>query len=88
MTTLTFEAPIGASLNGDTWSALEIPGSVEAFGAHRAVRVDAVIDGIRLEDVAALATGEGEYRIPLGHGIRARLGKGLGETVHAEVTPR
>ena len=53
---LTFTAPIGVEVNGETWSCIEIPGSADFLGTRRTVRVDATVDDVRLDDMGATVT--------------------------------
>lgn len=70
------------------WSCVEIPGSVEFFGTGKSVRVDAEIDGIRLENVGAIVTGTGSHMISLSAKLRKQLGKEVGDIVRVAVAPR
>ena len=48
---LRFETTIGVEVKGETWSCIEIPGSAEFFGTGKAVRVDALVDEVALDNV-------------------------------------
>ena len=85
---LRFEAPIGVDVKGEIWSCVEIPGSVDFLGTGKSVRVDAEVDGIRLENVGAMVTGTGGHMISLNAKVRRQLGKDIGDTVRVAVTPR
>ena len=85
---LRFEAPIGVEVKGVTWSCVEIPGSAEAFGTGRAVRVDALVDEVLLENVGAMVTGTGGHMVSLSAKVRQRLGKDVGDTVSVVITRR
>ena len=78
---LRFEARIGVDVKGEIWSCVEIPGSVDFFGTRKTVRVDAEIDGIRLENVGAMVTGTGGHMISLSAKVRKQLGKDVGDIV-------
>ena len=77
----TFAAPIGVDVKGALWECVEMPGSAEFFGTKRAVRVDAVVDDVALDNVGMMVTGTGGHMISLNAKVRAKLGKGLGDEV-------
>lgn len=85
---LRFEAPIGVEVKGETWSCVEIPGSTDFFGTGKTVRVDATIDGMRLENVGAMVTGTGGHMVSLNAKVRRALGKDIGDTVDVVIVPR
>ncbi|GAA1731720.1 DUF1905 domain-containing protein [Microbacterium paludicola] len=85
---LSFRTTIGVEVKGETWSCVGIPGSVEFFGTGKAVRVDAQIDGLLLENVGAMVTGTGGHMVSLNAGVRKRLGKDVGDTVDVTVQRR
>ena len=85
---LRFEAPIGVDVKGETWSCVEIPGSVDLFGTGKSVRVDAQVDEVRLENVGAMVTGRGGHMISISAKVRKQLGKDIGDVVRVAVTPR
>ncbi|BDZ54063.1 DUF1905 domain-containing protein [Agromyces marinus] len=85
---LTFRATIGVDVKGETWSCVEIPDSAEFFGTGKAVRVDASVDGVRLENVGAMVTGQGGHMVSLNAAVRKALGKGIGDPVDVVITRR
>lgn len=85
---LVFQATIGVEVKGETWSCVEIPGSVDFFGTGKTVKVDASIDGVRLENVGAMVTGMGGHMVSLNAKVRKALGKDVGDTVDVTVTKR
>lgn len=85
---LSFRTTIGVEVKGDTWSCVEIPGSAELFGTGRTVRVDAVVDDVRLEDVGAMPTGSGGHMVSLSAKVRKALDKDVGDPVDVTVTLR
>lgn len=85
---LTFRTTIGVEVGGETWSCVEIPGSAELFGTRKAVRVDARVDEVLLENVGAMVTGAGGHMVSLSAKVRRALGKELGDTVDVEITRR
>ena len=85
---LSFEAPIGVDIKGDTWSCVEIPGSAEFFGTGKTVRVDAQVDDVTLEDVGAMVTGTGGHMVSLSAKVRRAPGKDVGDRVSVVITRR
>lgn len=77
----TFTVPIGVDVKGQLWECVEMPGSAEFFGTKRAVRVDATVDDVALDNVGMMVTGTGGHMISLNAKVRAKLGKGLGDEV-------
>lgn len=85
---LSFQTTIGVDVKGETWSCVEIPDSAEFFGTGTTVRVDALIDELRLENVGAMVTGKGGHMLSLNARARKTLGKGIGDTVDVTITKR
>lgn len=83
-----FDARIGVDVKGEMWSCVEIPDSAEFFGTRRAVRVDARVDDVDLENVGAMVTGTGGHMVSLSAKVRKALGKEIGDAVHVVVTRR
>lgn len=84
----TFEAPIGVEVKGETWSCVEIPGSADFFGTGKTVRVDALIDAVKLENVGAMVTATGGHMVSLNAKVRKALGKDVGDMVAVTITRR
>ena len=84
----TATAPIGAEVNGELWTCVEMPGSAGFFGTGRSVRFDAMVDGLALENVGFLATGRGGHMLSLKANVRKKLSKGLGAQVTVTLTRR
>lgn len=80
----TFTAPIGVEVKGETWACVEMPGSADFFGTGKAVRVDATVDGVPLDNVGLMVTGRGGHMLSLNAKLRKKLGKDVGDdvTVH------
>ena len=85
---LTFTTTIGVDVKGEMWSCVEIPGSAAFFGTGKAVRVDARIDAVVLENIGAMVTGTGGHMVSLSAKVRRALGKEIGDTVDVTITPR
>jgi len=83
---LRFDTTIGIEIKGDTWACVEIPGSAEFFGTRKTVRVDAVIDDARLDNVGAMVTGMGGHMVSLNAKVRKQLGKDIGDPVSVVVS--
>ena len=88
MQRLTFTTTIGVDVKGEMWSCVEIPGSAAFFGTGKAVRVDARIDAVVLENIGAMVTGTGGHMVSLSGKVRRALGKDIGDTVDVTITPR
>ncbi|WP_061962565.1 DUF1905 domain-containing protein [Demequina flava] len=84
----TFTAPIGVDVKGETWPCVEMPDSAELFGTGKAVRVDATVDGVALENVGLMVTGRGGHMLSLNAKVRKQLGKGVGDDVTVTLTRR
>ncbi|WP_084038127.1 DUF1905 domain-containing protein [Demequina sp. NBRC 110053] len=84
----TFTAPIGVEVKGEMWACVEMPDSAELFGTGNAVRVDATVDGIALENVGLMVTGRGGHMLSLNAKVRNQVGKGLGDSVEVRLTRR
>ncbi|KQR48758.1 hypothetical protein ASF87_07940 [Microbacterium sp. Leaf161] len=85
---LSFHTTIGVEVKGETWSCVEIPGSAEFFGTGKTVRVDALIDDVKLENVGAMVTGSGGHMVSLNAKTRKSLGKDIGDTVEVTIMKR
>jgi hypothetical protein len=85
---IEFDTRIGVEVKGDMWSCVEIPGSVEFFGTGKGVRVDATVDGVKLENVGAMVTGRGGHMVSLSAKVRKSLGKDVGDEVHVVIVKR
>ena len=88
MQRLNFTTTIGVDVKGEMWSCVEIPGSAAFFGTGKAVRVDARIDAVVLENIGAMVTGTGGHMVSLSAKVRRALGKEIGDTVDVTITPR
>ena len=84
----TFETTIGVEVKGDVWSCVEIPDSAAFLGTGRSVRIDAVVDDVRLENVGAMVTGTGGHMMSLSAKVRKALGKDVGDPVRVTVRKR
>lgn len=85
---VSFRATIGVEVKGETWSCIEIPGAVDLFGTGKSVRVDIKIDGVRLENVGTLPTGQGGHMVSLNAKVRKQLQKDIGDDVEVTIAKR
>ncbi|MFF1876745.1 DUF1905 domain-containing protein [Leifsonia sp. NPDC058230] len=85
---IAFETRIGVDVKGELWSCVEIPDSATFFGTRKAVRVDATVDDVQLENVGAMVTGTGAHMLSLSAKVRKSLGKDIGDKVQVTVTLR
>jgi len=85
---VTFTAPIGIDIKGETWACIEVPDSAELFGTKKGVRVDAEVDGIALPNVALMVTGKGGHMLSTNEKLRKQLGKGVGDSVTVKILRR
>lgn len=84
----SFVAPIGVEVKGETWACIEVPESAELFGTGKAVRVDATVDDIDLENVGLMVTGRGGHMLSISAKLRKDLGKDIGDKVSVHLTLR
>jgi hypothetical protein len=84
----TFTTTIGVDVKGAIWECVELPGSAEFFGTKRAVRVDATVDEVEMNNVGMMVTGRGGHMLSLNAGIRKRLAKGIGDEVTVQLRRR
>lgn len=83
-----FNAPIGVDVKGQMWSCVEVPGSAELFGTKKALRVDATVDGLLLENLGLMVTGRGGHMLSLSAKLRKQLGKDVGDSVEVRLLRR
>ena len=84
---LEFTGPIGVVIKGDTWSCVEVPGSVEFFGTGKAIKVVSTVDAHPLT-VALMPTGSGGHMLSISAKLRKKLGKEIGDEVTVRLTER
>ena len=76
------------NVKGQLWSCVQVPDSVELLGTGRAVRVDATVDGLPLENAGLIVTGTGGHMLSLNARLRKQLGKDIGDTVTVHLLRR
>lgn len=84
---ITFTGPIGVVVKGDTWSCVEVPGSVELFGTGKAIKVIGRVEDEPIS-VALMPTGSGGHMLSISAKLRKRLGKELGDEVTVHLSER
>lgn len=84
----TFTAAIGVEVKGETWACVEMPGSADFFGTGKAVKVDAIVDDVVLENVGLMVTGRGGHMLSLNAKVRKQLGKDIGDDVTVRLARR
>jgi hypothetical protein len=84
----SFTAPIGVDVKGEVWSCVEMPGSADLFETKKAVRVDAVVDGIKCPNVGLMVTGKGGHMLSISAKLRKQLGKDIGDEVAVRLERR
>lgn len=84
----TFTGTIGIDIKGDTWSAVEVPGSVELLGTGKSVKVDATVDEIEVKNTGLMPTGSGGHMLSISAKLRKQLGKDIGDDVNVTLLRR
>ncbi len=67
------------------WSYIEVPAALAHEikpGNRRSFRVKGLLDAKRINGIALLPMGEGDFILPLNGKIRKEIGKGAGATLH------
>ena len=83
---ITFSAQIIAD-NNSGWLCVQMPGSAEAFGTGKAVKVEGTVNGHEYA-ASMLPVGGGTHMMPIRATLRKTLGKGLGDVVHVHLSAR
>lgn len=90
MTTADSAIAIDATIVRDEhkggWTYVPLPGSKEALGTGKAVRVAGTVDDIPVQ-ATLLPMGGGTHMLPLKQAIVRALGKGSGEQVAVRLAP-
>ena len=85
---VTFVAPIGIEIKGETWSCVEVPGSAELLGTGKSVRVDCTVDGVAVNNMGLMVTGSGGHMLSISAKLRKKLGKNIGDSVEVRLLQR
>lgn len=83
----TFTGTIGVDVKGDVWSCIEVPGSVDAFGTGKSVKVVATVDGQPWTG-GLMPTGTGGHMLSVSAKLRTKLGKEIGDEATVRITER
>jgi hypothetical protein len=83
-----FTGPITRDEATTGWTVIEVPGSAEAFGTRRPVKVGGTIDGHAFR-ATLLPTGNGPHMMPINAALRKVIGKDeMGDEVQIHLTQR
>jgi Domain of unknown function (DUF1905) len=82
-----FDAQLQKGDNPGAWTCVVIDGVSELFGTRGLVKIRGVIEDEPFTG-ALMAQGDGTHRLPVKAGLRKRIGKEAGDTVHVRIDER
>ncbi len=87
MTTIQMESTIVRDQHKGGWTYVPLPGSKDALGTGKPVRVAGTVDDVAVE-ATLMPMGEGTHMLPLKQALVRALGKGDGDRVAVRIAPR
>ncbi|MEP6479635.1 MAG: DUF1905 domain-containing protein [Rhodoglobus sp.] len=84
---ISFTAILKGGVGPRAWTVLTVPGSGEALGTRRPVKIGGTIDGAEFR-VTLLPNGDGTHMLPIAAALRKSIGKEAPATVAVHITQR
>lgn len=86
-TAIELEATIVKDDHKGGWTYVQLPGSRDALGTGKPVRIAGTVDDVAIE-ATLMPMGGGAHMLPLKQAVIDALGKGDGDRVMVRVSPR
>jgi Domain of unknown function (DUF1905) len=87
MATIEIESTIVRDQHAGGWTYVLLPGSKDALGTGRPVRIAGTVDEVAVE-ATLMPMGGGTHMLPLKQATVRALGKGDGDRVAVRIAPR